>query len=187
MILVNPDNGTGYSILEIVAEGFRIEDSLDLDNVERLGVVPQFQYYTARREHTFFQETCQITCSAHGDPQTCLWLWTIALYSILRYRESMLEAQGFTQSTVASSPMDANSYYTTPGGEIVWNRSITLSGMVENSWIKSPRRIIENVALRKKSANGYKGGITILSNSEPDIDEESSNWYPIDTANSEDE
>lgn len=187
-ILVNPDNGQGYVIHDITADGLIIEPGLVL-NPTRLGVLPTNQFYTARREHTFFQETYQITCHAHGDPQTLLWLWTIVLYSLMRYRESMFEAQGFTQSVISYSSMDANSYYATAGGESVWSRVISLTGMVENSWLKSPRRIIESVVLRQKGANGgYKGGIKILSNSEPDIvDEQLVNWYAIDENASEDE
>lgn len=185
MILVDPDTGTGYIVQDVTDEGIVLEDNLTV-TAARLGVVPQFQYYTARREHTFFQETYSITCHAHGDPQTLLWLWTVVLYSILRYRESMLEAQGFTQSSVSSGNMDSNSYYTTPGGEQVWSRVITLTGMVENSWIKSPRRIIESIVLGTKTGSGYRGGIRILSNSEPDvIDEEMQNWIAIDQNNSE--
>lgn len=185
MILVNPDNGQGFIIKDVTDEGIEIEPYLAF-TATRLGVVPQFQYYTARREHTFFQETYTITCHAHGDPQTLLWLWTVVLYSLLRYRESMLEAQGFTQSSVSSSSMNSDSYYTTPGGEQVWTRTITLTGMVENSWIKSPRRIIESIVLGNKTTKGYRGGIRILSNSDPEIiDEEMNNWIAVDQTLSE--
>lgn len=186
MILVDPDTGKGYVILEITDDSIIIESDLDNVNPTKLAVVPQHQYYTARREHTFFQETVTITCHAHGDPQTLLWLWTIALYSLLRYRESMLEAQGFTESTVSYGSMD--NYYTQNGAEAVWTRTISLTGMVENSWIKSPRRIIESVALREKKVTGYVGGIRILSNSEPDIvDQQLVSWYAVDENAEEDE
>lgn len=187
MILVNPDNGTGYKILDGNPEGFFIEPNMDLSSVVRLAVVPQYQFYTARREHSFFQETYFIKCHAHGDPQTLLWLWTLVSYSILRYREGMLESQGFTQSSISSSNMETDSAYTTPGGESVWVRTITLTGMVENSWIKSPRRIIESVALRQRLPGKYLGGIKILSNNEPNIDEDTAVWYAIDAADSADE
>lgn len=187
MILVNPDNGQGFIIQDVTDEGIIIEDGLTF-TAARLAVVPKNQYYTARREHTFMQETYSVICHAHGDPQTLLWLWTIVLYSVLRYRESMFEAQGFTQSSVTSSSMDQNAFYTTPGGEKVWSRAITLTGMVENSWIKSPRRIIESVALREGPITGLTGGIKILSNSEPDIvDPANVNWYAIDQNESEDD
>lgn len=188
MILVNPDTGNGYVIQDVTAEGIEIEEDLDIGSPARLAVVPANQFYVARREHTWMQETYTITCHAHGDPQTLLWLWTIVLYSILRYRESMLEAQGFSQSSVSSSSMDSNSYYTTPGGEQVWTRTITLTGMVENSWIKSPRRILESIVLGKKTNSGYRGGIKILSNSEPDVVDETLNtWFAIDENAPEDE
>lgn len=188
MILVNPDNGQGYIIQDVVGGAIVIEEDLDIGTPTRLAVVPQHQFYTARREHTFFQETYSITCHAHGDPQTLLWLWTIVTYTLLRYRESMFEAQGFTQSSLSSSSMNSDGYYTTAGGEQVWTRTITLSGMVENSWIKSPRRIIEFIALREKKGGGYRGGIKILSNSEPDIvNEQLVNWLAVDQNDTEDD
>lgn len=180
MILVNPDNGQGFIIQDIDVDSIIIEDNLDIGAPTRLGVVPKNQFYVARREHTFFQESYNITCHAHGDPQTLLWLWTIVLYSLLRYRESMLEAQGFTQSTISSSSMNSDGYYTSAGGEQVWTRTITLSGMVENSWIKSPKRVIETIGFKEKKPNGFRGGIKILSNSEPDVvDEQLVNWIAI--------
>lgn len=188
MILVNPDNGQGFIIHDIVDGAIVIEPGLDIASPARLAVVPKNQFYTARREHTFFQETYNIVCHAHGDPQSLLWLWTIAVYAILRYRESMLEAQGFTQSSISSGGMQADPYYTSAGGESLWTRAISLTGMVENSWIKSPQRIIESIALREKYGTGYRGGIKILSNSEPDeIDEQLNTWFAIDENAPEDE
>lgn len=187
MILVDPSTGKGYIIQDVGPDYILLEPDLEV-TATSVGIVPKNQFYTARREHSFFQETYQITCHAHGDPQTLLWLWSVVIYSILRYRESMLEANGFTQSSVSSTSMEQNPFYTSAGGEIVWQRVITLTGMVENSWIKSPRRIIESVAVREKTGTvkGYKGGIKILSNSEPEIiDQDDENWYAIDSEDSE--
>ena len=115
-ILVDPATGQGFSILEIVAGGVKIATGIDLD-ASQLAVVPQFQFYTARVEHTFFQESCEINCHAHGDPQNTTWLHSIVLYSILRYRESLLEATGYSQSSVSNSPLFEDPDYSGPGGE----------------------------------------------------------------------
>lgn len=181
MLVVDPDTGKAFIIQEIGPGFLQLEEDLEI-NAARLAIIPKFQHYVARREHSFFQESYTITCHAHGDPQTLLWLWTIVTYSILRYRESMLEAYGFTQSSISSGLPDTDPYFSSPGGETVWVRSITLSGMVENSWIKTPRRVIESVGLREKTGTvkGYRGGIKILSNSEPEvIEEDLQNWFAI--------
>jgi hypothetical protein len=180
MLVVDPDTGKAYIIEEVIPGAFILEQNLTI-NATMMAVVPQFQYYIARREHTFFQETYFIGCHVHGDPQALLWLWSLVLYSILRYRESLLEANGFTQSSLSSGDMAPDQYMSTEGGEMVWTRPITLTGMVENSWLKTPTRVIESIALREKGAGGYVGGIEILSNSEPDVvDQTLQNWFAVD-------
>lgn len=185
MILVNPDNGKGYVILDITSSGILIEPGMEIVATQ-FGIVPQFQYYEARVEHSFFDESYIIGCHAHGDPQNMLFLWSIVKYSILRYRESLLEANGFTESSISSGAPDTDEAFTTDGGEKAWARYINLNGQVENSWIKSPRRFIESVNLRNNTpvgpnanaSKGYTGGILILSNLDtpPTIDQSNENW-----------
>lgn len=183
MILVDPDKGQGFVIQDFDDQGIHIEPGIQLDATQ-LAVVPQYQFYKARVEHSFFQESCDIACYSHGDPQVAMWLHSIALYSILRYRESLLEAQGFAESSVSNSPLIENPNYSGPDGENSYVRSIQLSGQTEYTWIKSPRRVIETVFLREQTgpgspAPGYIGGIKILSTSDsPDfIDKSKETWY----------
>lgn len=180
MILVDPATGQGY-IVEDVTESITIESGLTL-STSVFAVVPKNQFYKARIEHSFFQETYNIGCHVHGDTQALLWLHSIVLYSILRYREGLLEANGFTQSSVSSGDLLANAAYSGPSGEDIWTRFITLSGQVENTWIKSPRRIIENIGLKEKTDDGFKGGIKILTNLDAPgfIDPTDENWYAVD-------
>jgi hypothetical protein len=185
MILVNPTNGQGYLILGITANGLLIDPGREI-SATQFGIVPQFQYYEARVEHSFFDESYQIGCHAHGDAQNVLFLWSIVKYSLLRYRESLFEANGFTQTVISSGQLDHDDDYTTEGGEKAWVRFITISGMVENSWIKSPRRFVESMTLRgsvpvgpnAKASKGYTGGILILSNvNTPEfIDQSNESW-----------
>lgn len=184
MILVDPATGNGFVIEDVSPDGVIVGDNLAVPN-SPLGIVPQHQFYKARVEHTFFQETYNIGCHAHGDPQTVLWLHSIVLYSLLRYREGLLEANGFTESSLSSSDLTPNPAFTGPSGEEAWSRFISLTGQVENSWIKTPRRFIESTALREKVSNGYLGGIKILSNGPtPDvINESNENWYAVEDDN----
>lgn len=175
MILVNPDNGQGFIILDVLPNSILLENGLTF-SATKVGVVPKNQFYKANVEHRFFQETFNIGCHAHGDPNTLLWLWSIITYAILRYTESLLEANGFAQSTLSTSPLNLDSSMSGP--EKVYSRYITLSGQVENTWIKSPRRFIEKVSLKENTSTGYRGGIKILSNIDsPDfIDQDQENW-----------
>ncbi len=178
MILVNPATSQGFSVLSIAPNSILIEPGLEFE-ASQLGVLPQYMFYKARVEHTFFNETYTIGCHGHGDAQNVLWLHSIVLYSILRYRESLLEANGFAESSVNNSTLQPNPNYTGPGGAEAWVRRITIMGQVENSWIKSPKRIIENVTFAQNLNNEYVGGIKILSNEDapPFIDKTQEVWY----------
>lgn len=163
MILVDPLTGNGYTINDVTPDGIEIEDGLTL-SAAKYAVVPQYQFYKARVGHTFFQEQYNIGCHVVGDPQALLWLHSIVLYSLMRYRSSLFEANGFAESVLSSSDLLPNPNIDTAGGERAWSRFITLTGQVENTWIKSPRRTIESAILGKISSTGFQGGIRILSN-----------------------
>lgn len=180
MVLINPENGTGYVIHDVQDGIFIIESGLEF-NATQLAVVPQHSYYEARIEHTFFQDTYSICCHAHGDPQTLIWLHTIVLYAILRYRESLLEANGFAQSSVSSGEIMQDPGYEGPGGEQAFLRIIQLTGQVENSWIKLPRRFIETVVIKDRNCEEITGGIKILSNFDAPPTENLADvtWYTV--------
>jgi len=179
-ILVDPDTGIGYIIQAVVPNGIKLESDLEL-TLTKAGIVPRYQFYRARREHTFFQETYSIGCHVHGDPAPLLWLHAIVLYTILRYRESLLEGRQFMQSSVSSSDLIQNPNFEGPGGENVFSRYITLTGQVENSWLKTPSRIIESVEIEGENVEGIRSGIKILSNLDsPDfLDTEDDIWTTI--------
>jgi hypothetical protein len=184
-IIVNPDNGQGFQIMSVQANQIGIQPGTYF-KATRLGVVPQHQYYVARIGHIFTQDIYNIGCHGNGDAQTCLWLWSIALYGILRYKESLFEALGFTESFVQNNNPDLNEFFTTAGGEEVWSRYITISGQVEQTWIKSPKRIIESVVLQDTNSaattpgnlEGYVGGLKILSNLDTPMQHRNdTNWW----------
>jgi hypothetical protein len=50
------------------------------------------------------------------------------------------------------------------GGEKAFKRYIILKGLVENSWLKSPKRVIEIAKLQ--GADGVSTGVNILSDTE---------------------
>jgi hypothetical protein len=182
MILVNPDTGYGYPILGISENGILIEQGLVIE-ATRFAVVPKNQFYKVRREHTFFQETYNIGCHTHGDPAPLLWLHAITMYLLLRYRESLLEGRYFAESSISASELTVNGELSTPGGELVYSRYITLSGQVENSWLKTPKRVIEvaKLASEPNKEKGYRGGIKIISQEAPEfLNSEDEGWTTID-------
>jgi hypothetical protein len=181
MILANPATNYGYKILGVTGTGIQLEAGLAIDG-SSFAILPHYQYYKARIEHTFNEETYIISCNCHGDPQNTIFLWSIAKYSILRYRQDLLEGNGMAESKVNSSGLDANELWTTPGGEKAYSRLLTITAQTEDSWIKAPARIIEAVSLSpKKTCKGIEGGITIISNTDtpPFINPMDETWTAI--------
>lgn len=179
MILVNPKNGNGYVIQSILSPNeLTIEPGTEI-NASKLAVVPQYQIYKCRRGHSFFFESYTVGIHVHGDPLYLIWLHSIILTILLRYRQSLLEGRQFAESSISSSDMEPSSYYATPGGENVFSRYITLTGQVENSWLNTPRRVIETVEVAG-DPQGLTSGILILSQAAPAGLNDDTDWTTVD-------
>jgi hypothetical protein len=175
-ILVDPATGNGYVITSVPAVN-QIMLSVGLTlNAPTYGIIPEHQTYQAKIKHTFMQEIYKITCNA-GDQQTILWLWSIVVYSLLRYRQTLLEKDGFSESTISSGPLYPNPDYS-DAGQIVWARDINLTGQVETRWVDQPHRYIESVSIG--NGDGFTGGVKIISNL-TDVSEDLStvNWSTL--------
>lgn len=171
MILVDPSTGNGYVIQsKTTLNQVNLLTSLTIP-AGTFGIIPEFQYYEARVSHTFMTENYKVTCNAL-DQQTLLWLHSISVYSLLRYRQSLLEKDGYAESMISSGPMYPNPDYS-DAGQVIWSRDINLTGQVENRWWGAPHRIIE-------SALYAPGGIKIISNlNDPQEDLSTVNWSTI--------
>jgi len=144
-VIVDPSTGTGFVIKETVTNGIKIAEGSQLANTE-IGVLPQYRIYKARREIATFQERITLGVHAHGDPNALLWLYSIMMYGLLRYREGVLESRNFQLSNIETSDMVRNGSFENIG-ENVYSRFITITGQVENTWVKAPKRTIEAIRL----------------------------------------
>ncbi len=144
MVLVDPTTGTGYVIQSITVANFvNLEIGLPALTAANYGVIPKYQYYETKVGHTFMTENCRITCNGM-DQQTLLWLHSIVVYSLLRYRQVLLEKDGFAESMISSGKMYPNPDYS-DAGQIIWSRDVEITGQVENRWLIQPHRLFENV------------------------------------------
>ena len=158
MILVDLDTGSGYIVRSKKSDNkITITSGTELTG-DRYAIAPKYQFYRARAERIISQETYNIGCHAHGDPSTLLFLYAIVKYSLLRYREGLLEYNNFQLSTITSSEMVENQSF---GSDNVYSRYITLTGQVEESWLKTPFRVIESVDAKDEEGNS---GIKISAN-----------------------
>jgi hypothetical protein len=159
MVILDPKTGNGYIIQDVTPEGIQIDMNLKL-KCQEMGIIPQYQIYKARRERATFRENYDIGCHAHGDPSTLIFLHSVVVYILLRYREGLLEKNDFQISSISSTDMMLNRSFQTISDK-VYSRFITLKGQVEHTWIKTPTRVIESVVL----GDGEGGtGIKIISN-----------------------
>jgi len=176
MVLVDPSTGNGYVIQSITVQNqVNLLTGLVL-KAAVYGIIPEFQYYESKIGHTFMQEPYKIVCNAM-DQNTLLWLHSITVYSLLRYRQVLLEKDGYAESLISSSGMYPNPDYS-DSGQLIWSRDINITGQVENRWYMQPHRIIENVALG--NGDGFTGGVKIISNI-TDVSEDLStvNWSTL--------
>jgi len=67
--------------------------------------------------------------------------------------------------------------------ENIYSRWITLSGQVEESWVKTPKRFIEAIDLNDPDRDEgvvFKSGIKILSNKNTQTEEDDEVWVTIE-------
>jgi len=180
MIAIDPNTGNGVIVQEKAGEnGFRITPGLDLPG-SKLGIIPQYQLYRARRERAMSRETYHIGCHSHGDPSTLIYLFSVVKYGLYRYREALLEREGFQVSRIAATDIIQNSAFDI---ENIFSRFITLSGIVEECWIKVPHRIIEAIDLAEQDGQSLvlTSGIKILSQQAPEeFDPQEELWITVD-------
>lgn len=170
MLILDPKTGNAYVIeSKAGSNGVKIKDKPSL-KANNYGVIPQYRVWRVRRERAGFRESYSIGCHVHGDTAPLLWLHSVVLYGLLRYRESLFEARGLQISSLRSTDFVQRAPYSQEGAENIYSRYIILDGLVENSWLKAPRRVIESVELIDKKDDGtYNSGIKILSNLDTSI------------------
>jgi hypothetical protein len=171
MVLVDLDTCDGF-IIEGKAGACGVKIMLNAKITGNMAVIPQYQVYRARRERTSSQETYNIGCHVQGDTSTLMFLYAVVKYSLYRYKESLIEANNFQLSKLTSTDLVKNEGFS---AENVYSRWITLSGQVEESWVKTPYRVIEAVGFTDNTAD-LKQGIKICTNTEPEDQNPDALW-----------
>ena len=167
MILVDVETGNAWVIKgKKTGNKILIDIDADLGDAQRFGIAPKYRGYRAKRERIISQESYSIGCHVHGDPSNLLFLFAFVKYALLRYREGLLEYNNFQLSSLNCSEMVKNGSFQ---AENVFSRFITLTGQVEESWIKTPFRKIE--AIDMYDSETETTGIKIISQ-EMDVNSE---------------
>jgi len=183
MILLNPSNGNGTPVLSINGQNIIIKPGIELD-ASQLGVVPQYRYFQTRFGRSFFQENWSLTC-ATNDPQTLLWLHTIVVFTLLRYREFM-EHNGILEVTNLTSTDIFNADFSNAAGEEIYCRQVSINTKCQQNWPRGLHKKLESILLRSTNPGavtvtdpeGYVGGIAIVSNkTTPPLQQNNDIWY----------
>jgi hypothetical protein len=174
MAIINPQTGVGFIITSKNNNGFFITAGTVI-NFQVIAIIPEYRIYKARREVATFQENISIGCHVHGDPNALLWLYSIMMYGLLRYREGLIESRNFQISNLTTTDMIRNDAFQS-FGENVYSRFITLTGQVENTWIKAPKRVIETINI----VNGIDAGLIMVNENDGEvpeiIDQDQDSW-----------
>jgi hypothetical protein len=180
MLLADPKTGNAFEIIDKAGiNGVQITAGSKLPK-GKLVIIPQYPTYRARRERATSQEQYNIGCHAHGDPSLLIFLFSVVKYSLFRYREGLLEYNNFQLSNLSCTDMMRNEMMQE---ENIYSRWITLSGQVEESWVKTPKRFIEAIDLNDPDRDEgvvFKSGIKILSNKNTQTEEDDEVWVTIE-------
>ncbi len=184
MVLVNPSDGNGVIIQGITDGAIQIQPNTTLD-ASLLGVIPQYRFFTTKLGRSFFEENWTMVIAAN-DPQTLLWMHSIIVFGLLRYRE-FLESNGFLETKFTSTDI-FNPEFSNAGGEEIFCRQITMTGKVQQQFIRGLHRTIESVILRDidpaaasaVDPQGFVGGIKIVSSITTPLSQQNDcDWFTI--------
>jgi len=145
-MLVDRPNNTAYPILVVTGtDTFTIAPDTTADFTDAI-VIPRFQTMGLVRNRSMFTETYQIGCHVAGDPVELLWLHSIVVFCLLRYKEAYLDARGLTRTTFSSSDFLRSPQYEPQN---IFSRYITMSAVVEENWIADVSQKVEGIKLNK--------------------------------------
>jgi hypothetical protein len=108
---------------------------------------------SASLESARFKETYRVGCHVKGEGETLLWLHSIIVYCLLRYRKTLLEGRGFEVSQVNSGPFIKNDMF---GQENVWSRMVSITGYVRQYWAQDVSDRIGTVSYGEAPDEGLK-------------------------------
>jgi hypothetical protein len=91
-------------------------------------------------ESLSFKETYRIGCHATGNAVEMIWLHSVVVFILLRYKQELIEARGLERTVIGSSPPQRSESF---GQQNMWSRFINLTGYVRQTWPKfSTERIL---------------------------------------------
>lgn len=153
--------GRAHEVLEVIDDtSFRISPYVVADFRNSV-IRPARPAFVTGVESSSFRETYSIGIHTPGEPQKLLWLHSIIVFCLLRYKQALLEARGFERSTFQSSEFNRESQFDT---ELVYGRYIRLSGHVRHYW---PKNVSQKIGAVRVQPLRVSVGVTRDNGSSP--------------------
>lgn len=133
--------GRQYNIIEMIdANSFKINEGTVDDFTDSVlkGNAPQ----GIELESAGFRETYQLGCHVIGEPVHLMYLHSLLVFALLRYRQSMLESRGFERSFIQTLDFNRNTNF---DNEVIFSRFVNISGFVRQYWPKLMNKRISTV------------------------------------------
>ena len=141
--LFSPTSQVTYTITSINSiNSFTIATGL-VENFTGAYVVPAYQTLHVTRNIAQFEEAYQINCIVSGMPGEVYWLTSVVSYILLQKRQFLLEQNNIQLGTISIGPIEQDSISDV---ETFFQRSISMTGIVEVSWLETLDQHIEGIS-----------------------------------------
>jgi hypothetical protein len=146
-VLFDSITNKGYTIQDVIdRHTFRIDAGVNA-NFTKAVVASSNPQYVVHLESVEFQETYRVRCFVNTTPVHLLFLWSVALFILLRNKQDLLEARGFERTTLRALGITVNDGQDNP--ERIWMRDILISGYVRQYWPKTAESQIDGIAVNE--------------------------------------
>ena len=145
MQVIDQHTNKYYPILEVVDARTLMLDPSTQANLTKCFIAPMSNLYLARLESLSTVETFQIYHYISGNPVYSIYLHSILAFVLNKYKQDLLEARGYERTTCTSGPTEM--MHGQDNKEIIYSRSITITGFTRNYWPKSVRPLIQGLVL----------------------------------------
>lgn len=136
-------NRKSYVIQTVLSPYMLVIDTDLKANFTNMTIRPQSSMVQHNRKSIWFYETYTFM-SMSTDPNELLYLWSLVMYTVGRYKKTLFEGRAFENMTISYSEI----YPPNPGDttNLLWARDVTIRGRVEHSFIESTNNLIEGIS-----------------------------------------
>jgi hypothetical protein len=152
-LLYDVTKNVGYIISEIASTTeFIIPAGLSLEqaNFTKAYIAPPDNFWLAKIESLRERESYRVDLYNAGDYQGLMYLYCVVKFVLLRYKQSLLEARGFEQTSITTTGLTLASE---SHSENTYTRGFVVSGYVRQYWPKDITPRIQNVRFQDAVGN----------------------------------